>query len=246
MPHSQPPAFTAILFGLSGCLVDFGARTLPLALSRLLPDLSTTQLAESAALPPRAALDHALGRSASEEMFQAFQQQLLDAAGEHAEAVTDLEELANLMGGAQVPCAWLDELPTPASWRLATPLPAWLGGSEINGARPWPAPDSCWQALAGLGVARLEGCILISANPRLLQAGLNAGLWTIGLAASGPLCGLAPADWHALEGSERDRLRAAATLELYRLGAHSVIDHLGELAPCLADLSHRREKGEKP
>ena len=32
MPDSSPaPAFTALLFGLSGCLVDFGARTLPIA-----------------------------------------------------------------------------------------------------------------------------------------------------------------------------------------------------------------------
>lgn len=246
MPQSQPPAFTAILFGLSGCLVDFGARTLPLALGRLLPDCPAPRLAAAAALSPRAALDHALDHSASDQELQAFQQHLLDAAGEQAEAVTDLDGLAKLVDGSRVPCAWLDELPSTTSWRLAAPLPAWLRGSELNGARPWPAPDSCWQALAALGVSRLEGCVLISANPRLLQAGLNAGLWTIGLAASGPLCGQSPADWQALDSAERDRLRAAATLELYRLGAHSVIDHLGELAPCLADLAARREKGEKP
>ena len=29
MPTRTPPAFNALLFGLSGCLVDFGARTLP-------------------------------------------------------------------------------------------------------------------------------------------------------------------------------------------------------------------------
>lgn len=49
-----------------------------------------------------------------------------------------------------------------------------------------------------------------------------------------------------LPDTERDRLRADATLELYRLGVHSVIDHLGELQPCLHDLAVRRLKGEKP
>ncbi|MDH4653789.1 MULTISPECIES: HAD family phosphatase [unclassified Pseudomonas] len=246
MPQSQSPAFTAFLFGLSGCLVDFGARTLPLALGRLLPDCLAPRLAEAAALPPRAALDHALGAPASEALHQAFLQQLLDAASEHAEAVPGLDELAALVDGYGVPCAWLDELPAQVCWRLAAPLPTWMKGSESNGTRPWPAPDNCWQALSGLGVPHLDGCVLVSANPRLLESGLNAGIWTIGLAASGPLCGLAPADWRALDGTERDRLRATATLELYRLGAHSVIDHLGELAPCLADLAYRREKGEKP
>ncbi len=93
---------------------------------------------------------------------------------------------------------------------------------------------------------RLDGCVLIASEPRLLQAGLNAGLWCVGLAASGPLCGLALGDWQALSAAEREKLRAQATLELYRLGAHSVIDHPGELPACLDDLAIRRSKGEKP
>ncbi len=130
--------------------------------------------------------------------------------------------------------------------RLAAPLGRADALIPLAGARPWPAPDGCWQALARLGIERLDGCVLVSAQPRQLQAGLNAGLWTIGLAASGPSCGLSPADWDALGHTERDRLRADATLELYRLGVHSVIDHLGELQPCLHDLAVRRLKGEKP
>ena len=97
-----------------------------------------------------------------------------------------------------------------------------------------------------MGVDRLEGCILIGSNPLLLQAGLNAGCWTIGLAICGPLCGHAPADWQALAASEQERLRAEATLQLYRLGVHSVVDHLGEISASLDDIGMRRSKGEKP
>ena len=60
------------------------------------------------------------------------------------------------------------------------------------------------------------------------------------------LCGLALGDWQALPAAEREKRRAQATLELYRLGAHSVIDHPGELPACLDDLAIRRSKGEKP
>jgi hypothetical protein len=35
-------------------------------------------------------------------------------------------------------------------------------------------------------------------------------------------------------------------VQLFSLGVHSVIDHLGELDTCLADISLRRLKGEKP
>ena len=208
------PAFNALLFGLSGCLVDFGARTLPVART------------------------YAAGPLHDEA--------LLASATEHAECLPGVSELLAQLQRQQLPCAWLDELPPAASARLAGPLPAWLATPQTNGARPWPAPDSIWQALSELHVDSLAGCVLIASEPRLLQAGLNAGLWCIGLATCGSLCGLALGDWQALASSEREKLRVEATLQLYRLGAHSVIDHPSEVPACLLDLAMRRQKGEKP
>jgi len=195
MPDTAPsvPTFTALLFGLSGCLVDFGAR------------------AEPAAGPTPGAL-----------------------------------QSLRLLHHQGVPCAWLDELEDALALSLAEPLPHWVQGVRAPTGNPWPAPDACWQALMRLQVARLDGCVLVSGNPRLLQSGLNAGLWTVGLASCGQLCGLSTKDWLALEPRERDLLRGKATLQLYALGVHSVIDHLEELDSCLADMALRRYKGEKP
>ena len=97
-----------------------------------------------------------------------------------------------------------------------------------------------------LNIERLEGCVLVSGEPRLLQSGLNAGLWTIGLASCGSLCGLSPRQWQALTEQQREHKRGKATVALYGLGVHSVIDHLGELGTCLADIRLRQLKGEKP
>lgn len=243
-PTTPPPAFTAVLFGLSGCLVDFGARTLPVALLRACPSAPDEQ--RTTGQSPAAALAATLGRTPKVEELQALLHALVEAAVEHAEATPGALALLDELHRQGVPCTWLDELPDQVSARLAAPLPSWLPAPPASASRPWPAPDSCWQALMGLEVANLDGCVLVSGEPRLLQAGLNAGLWTVGLAACGPLCGQAPADWQALSARQRDHLRAQATLRLYRLGAHSVIDHLGELGPCLSDLSSRRQKGEKP
>jgi beta-phosphoglucomutase-like phosphatase (HAD superfamily) len=216
MPGSPAaPAFNALLLGLSGCLVDFGARTLPVARAHCLDE---------------------------RELLPA----LLASAAEYAERLPGVDALLNQLQRQQLPCAWLDELPAAVSTRLARALPSWLPAAQVDTARPWPAPDSIWQALAGLQVDNLHGCVLIASEPRLLQAGLNAGLWCIGLATCGSLCGLALGDWQALPGPERDKLRVAATLQLYRLGAHSVIDHPGEIPACLQDLAMRRQKGEKP
>lgn len=199
--------FTAVLFGLSGCLVDFGACAKPSSKS------------------PRTPTD--------------------SAPGSHAELAPGALELLGHLHQNKVPCAWVDELPEHASAHLSSKLPTWVKASA-RPARSWPAPDACWQALMALNVNQLDGCVLISSEPRLLQAGLNAGLWTIGLAACGHLCGKALGDWQRLEPTEREHLRAQATLTLYRLGVHAVTDQLTELGPCLSDLSLRRLKGERP
>ncbi|WP_454564229.1 HAD family phosphatase [Pseudomonas sp. AIG] len=195
------PRLTAVLFGLSGCLVDFGARANQ----------------QTIALP------------------------------EHAEATPGALDSLHSLQRQQIPCAWLDELPHALAQSLSASLPASIKPAQHSATlNPWPAPNACWQALMDLNVASLDGCVLVSGEPRLLQAGLNAGLWTIGLASCGSLCGLAPGEWQALSQKEREQLRGKATMQLFGLGVHSVIDHLGELDTCLADISLRRLKGEKP
>ncbi|PNA02495.1 MULTISPECIES: phosphatase [unclassified Pseudomonas] len=195
------PTLTAVLFGLSGCLVDFGAR----------------------------ARHHA------------------SVGPEHADITPGALDSLSSLQRQQIPCAWLDELSTACTQVLSSALPDWIKPSQHSATiNPWPAPNACWQALMGLNVDRLDGCVLVSGEPRLLQSGLNAGLWTIGLASCGSLCGLAPGEWQALSQKEREQLRGKATVQLFGLGVHSVIDHLGELDTCLADISLRRLKGEKP
>jgi len=233
---------TALIFQLSGCLVDFGARTLPVALQRLHPECTPSNLVGT----PQQTLDAWLGKPASAAQLQALQQTLSEVAGAHTKLTLGAAHLLQTLHANGTPCAWLDDLPADASLRLAEMLPTPIEAVLARQARPWPAPDSCWQALSQLEVERLDGCIVVSGNPLLLQAGLNAGCWTIGLAACGPLCGYALADWQALGASDQEHLRAEATLQLYRLGVHSVIDHLGEIEASLDDIGVRRGKGEKP
>ena len=202
MPHAEiaiasTPALTAVLFGLSGCLVDFGS----------------------------------LART--------------DSPSPDAQATPGALSILRSLKDQGIPCAWLDELPPAVTTPLTAVLPHWLKAASPSSIR-WPAPHACWQALMELNIERLEGCVLVSGEPRLLQSGLNAGLWTIGLASCGSLCGIAPEQWQALSEQEREYKRGKATVALYGLGVHSVIDHLGELGSCLADISLRQLKGEKP
>lgn len=224
------PAFTAILLGLSGCLVDFGSRTLGLALQRLAPN------AEPSLEPP----------ALTAAQMRQLEPILSELARDHAELTPGTSNMLQTLHNRDIPCAWLDELPIQTCQQLAQALPHWLPGTSGQDQRPWPAPDALWLTLVSLKVEQLDGCVLVSGEPRLLQAGLNAGLWTIGLAISGPLCGMALADWSSLSTHARDSVRSQATLSLYRLGVHSVIDQLSDLPTCLDDIALRRQKGEKP
>lgn len=167
----MPSPCTALIFQLSGCLVDFGARTLPVALQRLHPERTTANLAGT----PQQALDAWLGKSATSTQLQTLQQALSEVAGEHAELTPGAAQLLQTLHANGTPCAWLDDLPADASLRLAEALPTPIEAVLARQTRPWPAPDSCWQALSQLDVERLDGCVVVSGNPLLLQAGLNAG-----------------------------------------------------------------------
>lgn len=205
---ASAPSFTAVLFGLSGCLVDFGAQ------------VRTLRSSDGQSFRSRDASPFSVPTPGAVTALKSLQQQ-------------------------GIPCAWIDEFPASIAEQLAAPLTG-LVQPTPSPNNHWPAPDACWQALMSLNVAQLDGCVLVSGDPRLLTAGLNAGLWTVGLASCGPLCGLSPVQWNALSDLERERLRGRATLELYAKGAHSVIDHLADLESCLADISLRRLKAEKP
>lgn len=155
-----------------------------------------------------------------------------------------LDALASLQQ-RHVPCIWLDDINAAQGKRLSAALPDWLPGHPINGCK-WPAPDACWHALMALQTQRIEGCVLVSDEPLLLQSGRNAGLWTVGLAACSPSCQLGASQWQALSAQEQELARGKATLALFELGVHSVIGHLEALDGCLADIALRRQKGEKP
>ncbi|WPO98473.1 hypothetical protein SFA35_17780 [Pseudomonas sp. HR96] len=147
----------------------------------------------------------------------------------------------------KVPCVWLDQLQAGLVEQRTARLPDWLAGCNAAPEQPrWPSAQACWRALLVVGAARLDGCLLVSGDRLLLQSALAAGLWTVGLASNGAREGLSDSQWLALDPHARDLKRGKATMALFELGVHSVIDHLEELGSCLQDVGQRRLKGEKP
>ena len=116
--------------------------------------------------------------------------------------------------------------------------------SDVPAGRPYPY--MCLQNVINLGVSPVDACVKVDDTTPGIEEGLNAGMWTVGLAMSGNEIGLPLKDVQALAGADRARRRERAYTRMYQCGAHYVIDSIADLIPCLDDIEARIARGERP
>ena len=116
--------------------------------------------------------------------------------------------------------------------------------SEVPHGRPYPY--MCLQNVINLGVTCVQSCVKVDDTIPGVEEGLNAGMWTVGLAIAGNEVGLSLADWTALPAADRARLSDKAYDRMRRSGTHYTIDSIAELTPCMDDIQARIARGEKP
>lgn len=109
-----------------------------------------------------------------------------------------------------------------------------------------PAPWMIYRNMEALGVYPPRTVVKVGDTVPDIEEGLNAGVWSIGVAATGSdtglsapqLASLAPADRNVRVGYARQRLSAA--------GAHYVIDSVADLPELLTEIEQRLTAGETP
>jgi phosphonoacetaldehyde hydrolase len=116
--------------------------------------------------------------------------------------------------------------------------------SEVPAGRPFPY--MCLQNAINLGVTTVHACVKVDDTVPGIEEGLNAAMWTVGLAISGNEVGLSQAEWEALPPAEQQAKRERATRRLWQAGAHYVVDTIAELLPCIDDIQRRLAGGEQP
>jgi phosphonoacetaldehyde hydrolase len=79
-----------------------------------------------------------------------------------------------------------------------------------------------------------------------LQEGINAGCWTVGVAASGNALGWSWEQWVEASEDEREHALADARQTLRVAGAHAVVDSVADLRAALAAIDARIAAGEVP
>jgi phosphonoacetaldehyde hydrolase len=116
--------------------------------------------------------------------------------------------------------------------------------SDVPAGRPYPY--MCLQNVINLQVSPVAACVKVDDTVPGVEEGLNAGMWTVGLAMSGNEIGLPLAELAALDPEDRERRRQRAYTRLRQAGAHYVIDSLADVVPCLDDIEARLARGERP
>jgi phosphonoacetaldehyde hydrolase len=104
----------------------------------------------------------------------------------------------------------------------------------------------CLDNAKHLGVYPLESMVKVDDTVPGIEEGINAGMWTVGLAKSGNEIGLTEAEIEALPADEFDRRLARAYQRMQRAGADYVIDGIWDLLECLDDIETRLRRGERP
>ncbi len=109
-----------------------------------------------------------------------------------------------------------------------------------------PAPWMCLQNAMDLGVYPMEALVKVGDTIPDILEGLNAGMWTVGLAVSGNEMGIPLEEWQALPSDMAEARRAHAIERLAMAGAHYVVDSIADVPPLVGRINERLARGERP
>jgi len=116
--------------------------------------------------------------------------------------------------------------------------------SQVPAGRP--QPWMCLQNAMNLQLYPMEAFVKVGDTLPDIAEGLNAGMWTIGLAKTGNELGLTEQEIAALEPQVLRGKLDRARQRFRQAGAHYVVDAIAEVSPVLDEINARLAHGERP
>ena len=109
-----------------------------------------------------------------------------------------------------------------------------------------PHPWMCLQNAMNLQIYPMEAFVKVGDTLPDIEEGLNAGMWTIGLAETGNEMGLTEAQIDELDPEIRKAKLARACRRMRQAGAHYVVNGISDVSPVLDEINVRLAAGERP
>ena len=116
--------------------------------------------------------------------------------------------------------------------------------TDVPAARP--EPWMCTLNAMALQVYPFEAIVKVGDTLPDIDEGLNAGMWTIGLAKTGNEIGLNEAEINDLPADVLQSKLDRAYKRMYQRGAHYVVDGIWDVPPILDKINARLARGERP
>jgi phosphonoacetaldehyde hydrolase len=137
----------------------------------------------------------------------------------------------------------MDLLQAEATKRGYTP-DSTVSATQVPAGRPEP-----WMCLVNamkLRIYPMEAMVKIGDTLPDIYEGLNAGMWTIGLAITGNEIGVSEAELKTLDPIILENKRKRAYTRMAQAGAHYVVDGIADAPPLLDEIDARLARGERP
>lgn len=109
-----------------------------------------------------------------------------------------------------------------------------------------PEPWMCLENAKKLRIFPLEAIVKVGDTLPDIHEGLNAGMWSVGLAKTGNEMGLSLAELEQLSPDDYQRRLTRAYERMRAAGAHYVVDGIADVPPVLDEIDARLARGERP
>jgi phosphonoacetaldehyde hydrolase len=120
----------------------------------------------------------------------------------------------------------------------------WVCPDDVGQGRP--APWMAFHAARQLDVYPMSAFVKVGDTPADVAEGQAAGTWVVSVIRSGNEVGLSEAELAALPAPEREAKLSAARARLAACGPHYLIDTAAALVPVIDEISARIVRGERP
>lgn len=262
----------AIVFDWAGTMVDHGSRAPAIVFQEIFRRRGIPITAEQAREPMgRAKRDHIAAITSMPEVSEAWRARFGAACGDteidamyadflplqketlqnHGELIDGAAQLADWcrsrglkIGSSTGYTRELMQVVTAAAERQGYVPDCVLCAEDAPRGRP--APYLLFEAAQQLDVFPMWHIVKVDDTPVGIEAGRNAGCWTVGITRTGNGVGLSVEELAALTTAEvQDRCAAAAT-KLTAAGAHFIAETVADLRPILDEIDSRLSRGTLP
>jgi len=261
-----------VIFDWAGTTVDFGCQAPTVAFREIFAHqgvpISAAQAREPMGLTKRAHIQaicrmpevaaawkerhgQEVTEQAIDRMYEEFQPRLLEALPQSAQLIPGTIDVVQGLQARRVLIGSttgyfleaLERLLEEAARQGYVPDSS-ICATQVPEGRP--APWMIYETMRNTGVYPPQAVVKVGDTVPDIEAGLNAGVWTVGVALTGNEMGLSQDDLDALDEAARAKKADAARERLAQSGAHIVLDSIEQVLPALDAIEARLAHGEKP